>query len=257
MPQGILAVGRVRVRRARARLIVGAVLVVASLSANRHVCVAAEPAAGAVVLEAKDEASTNVSAARATIDGAQIIERLDGVPIPVSPGTHHVVFEAAGFRRSETTFVVTEGQRLRVVVFLIGAPHEIIVALPSSPAADETAPAPAPAGSRRRTVALALAGAGLAGLAVGTVWSLMSKSTYDNALAKECGGDSSGCSAHGIADGQTAHSQATVATIGFAAGGVLVAAGAALYFTRPRHTGLAVAPAVDRGGGGLALTGAW
>jgi hypothetical protein len=236
------------------------IAVVAGSSLICRICVA-QPAAsspsGAVVLEAKDEASVNVTAARATIDGAQVVDRLDGVPIEVSPGTHHVVFEAAGFRRSESTFVVTEGQRLRVVVFLIATPAEIIMSLPAHP--DEPEPA-RPTSNRQRTVGLAVAGAGLAGIAVGSIWSLMSRSTYDDALSNECGGNPGGCSAQGIADGKTAHSQAMVATIGFVAGGVLLAAGAALYFTGPKRNGagLAVAPALDGAGhAGMMLAGAW
>src|SRR5437868_7650482 len=257
MPQASLAVGRVRVRRAVVRLVAGVVLVAAISLLTRRVCVAAEPESGAVVLEAKDEASTNMGAVRATIDGARVIERLDGVPIPVSPGTHHVVFEASGFQHSESTFVVTEGQRLRVVVFLTATPREIAVALSPSTHADEPALAPAGGLARRRKVALAVAGAGVAGLAVGSVWSLMSKSTYDKALTNECGGNPGSCSLQGIADGQTAHGQATVATVAFAVGGVLLAAGAALFFTGPKHTDLAIAPAIDRAGGGLALAAAW
>jgi serine/threonine-protein kinase len=232
------------------------VLVVAvAVLATCRICVAA-PAVTAIVLEAKDEGSANVSAARATIDGAQVVETLDGTAIPVKPGAHRAVFAAAGFRSIETTFVVAEGQKLRVVVFLSAAgaaPGGLeLSAAPAPRERDE----PASGGSPRRTLGLALAGAGLAGLVVGTVWSLRSKSTYDEALSSECAGDANHCSPRGIADGQTAHRQAGIATIGFIAGGVLLAAGATLYITGPRRTGLAVAPAPD-GGGSVLLAGAW
>ena len=231
------------------------VVVAVAVAAACRICVAA-PAGTAVVLEAKDEGSANLSAARATIDGAQVVDKLDGTAIPVSPGTHRAVFEAAGFRSIETTFVVAEGQRLRVVVFLSAAS--------AAPSGLMLSPAPAqrerdePAGSwgRQRTLGLALAGAGLVGLVAGAVWSLRSKSTYDDALSSECAGDPNRCSAQGIADGQTAHRQAGIATIGFVAGGVLLAAGATLYITGPKHTRVALAPAID-GSGSVMMAGAW
>jgi hypothetical protein len=229
------------------------ILVVAAVVGVGGICLAA-PANSAVVLEAKDEGSMNLAAARATIDGAQVVDPLDGEAIPVTPGTHRARFEAAGFRGIETTFVVAEGQKLRVVVFLSAAPKasELVVAAPAP--RDE----PARVGGRQRILGLALAGAGLAGLVVGAVWSLRSKSTYDDALSSECGGDPNRCSAQGIADGQTAHRQATIATVGFVAAGVLLAAGATVYIAGPKHTGLAVAPGVDAdGGGGLMVAGAW
>jgi hypothetical protein len=226
-------------------LIVGA----AAVAAASTICVAA-PASTAVVLEAKDEGGMNVGGARATIDGAQVIDKLDGAAIPVSPGTHRVVFAAAGFRSIGTTFVVAEGQRPRVIVFLTATSSELTVS------ASELGDEPASVGSRQRNLALGLVGVGLGGVAIGAVWSLKSKSTYDDALSSECGGDPNHCSAQGIADGKTAHRQADIATVGFVAGGLMLAAGATLYFTRPKQTGVSVAPGID-GGGSVMVAGRW
>jgi len=246
-------VGAGRVRCAvQFLVVVPVVVVVVVVAVAGGVCLAA-PARTAVVLEAKDEGSTNVSTARATIDGAQVFDKLDGTAIPVSPGSHRVVFSAPGFRSVESTFVVADGQKLRVVVFLSLASSPLIIAPPAGPPASDQ---PASAGGRQRTLGLALVGVGLAGLAVGTVWSLKSKSTYDDALSFECGGDPARCSAQGIADGKTAHRQATVATVSFAAAGLLVAAGATLYFTGPKQTRVGIAPASD-GGGSVMMAGAW
>jgi hypothetical protein len=228
----------------------------------------------AVLLEAKDESSNNVSAVRVTMDGAPLVDRLEGTAILVNPGQHTLAFDAAGFRRTETTFVARERQKkLRVVVFLDSAqkspdPTQLIV----SPAT--SAPASAPASSltsaldsreeparssarSRRYVALALGGAGIAGVTVGTIWAIMAKTTYDHALVTECGGEQNLCTSGGIAEGRTAHRQATAATVAFVAAGALFAAGAALYFTSPKETGVAVAPTTVDGSGGLTVVGKW
>jgi hypothetical protein len=92
------------------------------------------------------------------------------------------------------------------------------------------------------------------GLAVGGVFAFVSKGTYDHALSNECGNNPSACSAQGQQDGSTAHTQATVATVGLAAGGALLAAGAVLYFTAPR---VSVAPSVGAGRAGVAVGVTW
>ena len=211
-----------------------------------------------VVLEVRDEASNNVSGVRATMDGAPVPDR---VPIFVNPGPHRVVLDSAGFRRTDTTFVAREPQKkLRVLVFLTAAP--VAMSSPADALEDRDRPGGGRFATGRRKLALALGVAGVAGLAVGTTWAFMSKSTYDHAVSAECGGDPHQCSPQGMADGKTAHHQADIATVGFIAGGVLLAAGAALYFTGPTGTGVALAPAVGPPSGGspsgaLALVGAW
>jgi hypothetical protein len=215
----------------------------------------------AVVVEAKDAASNNVTEVRARIDGAHVGDRLDGVAIPVNPGEHRLVLEGPGFRRTETTFVAHEGQKkLRVVVYLDSdaglavGPSGSPSAAGATPGRDEGTPVFA---TRRQKVALALGVGGVAGVAVGSIWSIMSKMTYDHAVSSECGGDVNHCSPKGIADGQTAHQQAAIATVGFVAAGALLAAGAVVYFTGREHTGsVAIAPAID-GGGGVTVAGRW
>lgn len=222
-----------------------------------------------VVPEAKDEASNNVLAVRVTIDGKPALNRLDGTAVPVSPGEHRATFEAAGYRTAEARFVAREGQkRLRVVVFLVAAGIPAAAGAPGagSPVATDAmslavAPAvPAPGtgqaslfAGRRQKVALALACVGGGAAAVGTIFAIMSKVKYDNALSSNCGGDPNRCSSQGIAEGRAAHRQATVATVGFVAAGALLAAGAVLYFTGSGSSGLALSP--TGGGEGLAVMG--
>jgi hypothetical protein len=212
-----------------------------------------------IVVEARDEASNYVSDARATMDGAPLLERLDGKEIFVNPGEHRVTLDAAGFRRSETIFVARPREkRFRVVLFLISAPSPSApkpstnTLAASSPSAQEQS---LPLSSGRK-VGLAFGYTGIAGLAVGTIWSILSKATYDTALQVECGGDPNHCSPEGIADGRTAHRQAAISTIGFVTGGLLLGTGAVIYFASPKHD-FAVAPAINNGGGGMMVTGKW
>jgi serine/threonine-protein kinase len=121
------------------------------------------------------------------------------------------------------------------------------------------APAPSSSdGDTQRTIALVLGGAGVVGLIVGSVLGLVSKSTYDHALQSECGGNPNACSTQGAQDGQGAHSQATISTVGFIAGGTLLAGGAVLYFTAPKTSGVVIgAGSFGTGGTGMIVRGSW
>jgi hypothetical protein len=223
-----------------------------------HEMTAIEAATPTVMLEAKDEASNSLTAVHVTMDGESFLERLDGAAVPVDPGDHLLTFDAPGFGRTEAGFSAREGQKkIRVVVFLRAAPHarsnSLILSSPASAPGRRDEPSTL---ATRRNVGLALGCAGIAGVAVGTIWSLVSKATYDHALASECGGDANRCSMVGIADGQTAHQQAAVATVSFVAAGALLAAGAGLFLTSPKRNGVSIAPSVG-GGGGVTVGGKW
>jgi tetrahydromethanopterin S-methyltransferase subunit F len=210
-----------------------------------------------------------VSAVRVTMDGQALVDRLDGTPISVDPGEHHFVFDALGFRRMETSVVAQAGnKRTRIVVYLNAfsppnaAPAPDVgeasaVAPASNPRAAEPSEQALTSRGRNKKIALGLGAAAVAGLAVGSIWAIRSRSTYDHAITSECDGDPGRCSPQGIADGHNAHDQAAVATVGFVAAGVLLSAAAVVYFTVPRPTQLALAPSVADHSGGLAVVGQW
>jgi hypothetical protein len=106
-------------------------------------------------------------------------------------------------------------------------------------------------GGMQRNAGIGVAGLGAAGLIVGGVLGLVAKSTYDDALKEDCGGDARRCTAAGVSQVGTAHDQATVSTVGFIAGSALVAGGVILWATARRD--LHVTPVV--GGGTLMLGG--
>ena len=99
----------------------------------------------------------------------------------------------------------------------------------------------------------------LVGVGLGTVFGLMAKSTYSDAVS-HCPTTST-CDGTGIRGGQDAHSQATISTLGFLAGSALLAGGVVLFLTSPKDgavTGaVRVQPAVGAGGAGVRVGGAW
>jgi hypothetical protein len=198
-----------------------------------------------IVFETKDKAGNDVAAVTITMDGQPVDK--PGMPVQADPGDHRFVFEAQGMSRTEKTIVVHEGERER---------HERVVLAPSA-VPGPIAPAPSSSnGDTQRTVAFVLGGAGVVGLVVGSVLGLVSKSSYDHALQTECGNNPNGCSPQGITDGQSAHGQAAASTVAFVAGGVLLGAGAVLYFTAPKAS-VSVGTTVGTERAGIVVTGAW
>lgn len=210
-----------------------------------------------IVFEVKDPSGNDVVAARVTMDGQPLVDEVVGGAVPVDPGQHKFTFEdAAGAARTEQTVVIREGDHDRHIRVVLTAP----VVTPATSSASGETPEPAEAGSpggTQRTMGLVIGGAGVVGLVIGSVFGLISKSTYDHAFHSECGSNPSACSPQGAQDGQTAHGQATVSTVGFVAGGVLLAAGAIVYLTAPKVGTIGVAPAVGSNAAGLMVGGPW
>jgi len=214
-----------------------------------------------VVFEVKDPGGNDVSAARVTMDGQPLADGVTGRAVPIDPGEHRFAFDdAAGTAHVEQTVVVREGDHDRHVRVVLGTPTTLsstsAASAPTAEVRPET-PASTEAGSGQRLVGLVAGGVGIAGLAVGGIFGLVSKNTYDHAFQSECRSKPNDCSPQGALDGQTAHSQAIVSTVGFIAGGVLLAGGAVLYFTSPSGSSVAVAPDVGTSGAGLSLRGLW
>jgi hypothetical protein len=202
-----------------------------------------------IVFEVKDSSGNDVSAVTVTMDGQPFAQTVGGAAVAVDPGEHHFVFEAMGSPSTVRVIVIREADKDRRVQVVLGAAS----ATTSGPP-DAVAPSD---GSTQRTIGLVVGGAGIVGLVLGSVFGLVSKSTYDNAFQNECGSNPRTCSTQGGQDGQSAHSQATISTVGFIAGGVLLAGGAVLYLTAPTGGSVTVAPTVGTSGGGLNVVGVW
>lgn len=166
------------------------------------------------------------------VDAAEL-----GSPIPIDAGVHVVRARAAG-KKTWMTQVTIPGPGARHTLEIPRLDDEPAAAAPSAaspPATTSPAhpPADAPSdGSAQRLLGVAVAGAGVIGVAVGVFFALKASSTQDEALT-HCNADNQ-CNADGIALGKDADSQAAASTVSFIIGGLLVAGGAALYFTAPR-----------------------
>jgi len=199
-----------------------------------------------IVFVVKDDAGNDASPVRVTLDGARVTERYDGTALLADPGEHTFRFEWAGHAPVERVFRLVEGEQSRR--------ERVVFERPAS--AGDPAPGGSEApGSAARTAAFVSGGAGLAGLGVGALFGVLAitrnSAAHCNA-ANVCENPEARRDAQGVA---------TVSTVGFIAGGVLLAAGAVLWFTAPSgeaspaRVGLGLSPLLAPGTAGLSLRG--
>jgi len=176
------------------------------------------------------DASTNITIKR---DGIIVGAATWATATPVDPGTHTVEASAPGKRPWTTTIEIAQAEEKRVdVPVLEDAPVE---ATPGGPAKQGES------GRSQRTVGLALAGIGVVGVAFGTYFGLHAQSRLDDSNADgHCNGNQ--CDRVGFDARNESRSAALASTISFIAGGVLIVGGAALFFTAPRASAVALGP---------------
>ncbi len=205
-----------------------------------------------LVLGAKDGAGADLVTVTVTLDGKPFATRLDGTAVEIDPGPHVFRFEIADGTRTERQVLVREGSKNQSVSVVL---HQDAPAPPVAKRAEERAPAaPAPSPAHRsgaRTLGLALAGVGGAGLVAGGVFWGLGAAAWGSAQ-NECPSHR-GCSAQATDDRSSAVSWATASTVGFLAGGVILAGGLTLLLTAPKRDSVAVGMKV--GPRGLAIAG--
>ncbi len=197
---------------------------------------------------------------RVKIDGHEVLSidhELLKTGYAVEPGLPHRIDVTATNRAPWTTPAPLKGapgQELPVIMVDLGAPL----------VAEGTG-----VGDGQRRTGLIVGGVGAVGVVVGTVFGILAIGAKSDAKAAcEAGGGSypKSCAAgtEGAVDpkNSTAKSDATISTIGFIAGGVLLAGGAVLYFTAPKPYGkeaarLHLAPAIGPGTAGAFLGGSF
>ncbi|HSR97993.1 MAG TPA: hypothetical protein VLM79_13125 [Kofleriaceae bacterium] len=200
---------------------------------------------------------------------AGFVVKRDGTPIDagelgsalyVDPGTHEVVASATGFESYTVTVTVVEGKTetlsIPPLVAKAAATDE------KKPDAEEEVDTAAIAAKarQRKFIALGLGGGGVVAIAVGLVFGAKASSTYSDAQ-KLCGDDLV-CSPENFDKGKKlvsdARSAGTISTVLVGVGIAAAAAGAVVYFTRPKAAERATArlvPVPQQGGAGLALVG--
>jgi hypothetical protein len=185
-----------------------------------------------------------------------------GVAIPVDEGTIAINATAPGKKPWSTEVVVGEAETKEASVAALADAEQA----PPSPTTDvrstpEQADPKESDGSTQRLVGLSLGGLGVVGIVAGVVTGLVAKSKNDDALT-HCTGVF--CDPTGLSLTDDAKSMATVSTVGFIAGGVLLAGGAVLWFTAPRGARaegrgarLQGGARLDASGARLQLGGSW
>jgi hypothetical protein len=160
-----------------------------------------------------------------TRDGEPVQPAELGVAIPVDPGKHVIEASAPGKQPfSKTVEIGAEADSQVVEIPALAAGEG------GGPGPGGETPGKKSDGSTQRTIGLVVGGAGVIGVAVGAVFGLQAGSKWDDAKAK-CNDYPYECGPDGVELADDAKSSATISTIGFIAGGVLIAGGAALYFT--------------------------
>jgi hypothetical protein len=212
-----------------------------------------------ILFEVDDAAGGSVGAVKIALDGRPVADGLVATAMRVDPGEHSFTFTTAGGAAVTKTFVLKEGEKER---------RERIV-LPQTAAPPEAAEGPVHAADRtgmstQRMLGLVAGGAGVVAVAVGSVlgaltFSAAGQAKSDCESSTSCANHSLAVSEHGVAD-----TYGTASTVAFIGGGVLVAAGAVLFFSAPRAsspptTGWMLTPSVlpSKGAGslgGLALS---
>jgi hypothetical protein len=226
-----------------------------------------ERAQPSILFDAKDGSGRDLSTVKVTVDGRPLAERLDGTALEIDPGEHVFVFTAPGQPALAQTFVIKEGdtgRRERVVLGPMPGPAPV-PRVPTESAAPSSPPAGGDVSSRgmgtQKILGLAVGGAGVAGIAVGSIFGAMtlseaSQQRTDCASATSCARLSQAASDH-----SSGARDRTISTVGFVAGGALLVGGAVLFFTA-RHVSepsavarMILVPGVGPGGGGMSLMG--
>jgi hypothetical protein len=208
------------------------------------------------VLSAKDGSGADLVDVKVLMDGVQVATKLDGRSLDVDPGPHSFVFELADGTKAQANAVAGERGKGKVVFVTYALrPPSVTFGPPQARAAGEVVPARAGAGSSWKTTGLVAGAAGVVGVALGAVFGAEALSTKGS----HC--DSSGLCDPGSAS--TAYNQATISTVGFVAGGILLAGGVTMYLLAPKNVkeppaaNVALAPMVGPSRGGLQLAGRW
>lgn len=193
------------------------------------------------------------------LDAAKIPLAMTGSPFPADPGVHKLTVSAAGYKSRETVVEIgADHDEKKVTIAPLekeDAPAQKPVSAAAAPATAETTRTVNPT---LRTTSYILGGAGIVGLGVGVVTGIIASSKHNDA---NCNGDV--CPNADATDKEnSARAIANVSTVGFIAGGVLLAGGVVLYLfssSSPKTTGstasVSLVPSVSPQGGFGSIVG--
>ncbi len=211
-----------------------------------------------IVFEVKDGSGNDLTQVKVTMDGELLVEKVDGTSLSLDPGEHKFVFETAGQPPIEKVIVLREGDKQRRETIVLGpvpSPGPATTSASDPPSkhagADALAVDRTTGTSPMWTVGWVVTGVGVVGLGLGTLFGLKASSSKSDG----CGADHL-CDSGKLTDAKSA---ATLSTIGFIAGGVLLAGGLTLVILAPkgesRSARIEAAPYVGVTSGGFVLRG--
>lgn len=199
-------------------------------------------------LEIKVEGADNAKDLAVKVDGNPIAAVLLGVAQPIDPGEHRVEASATGFRAQPQTVRLGDGDKIAAVLKLEADPSAVAAAQAPGGAPPPGAPGAPPPGAPVHDTSVSMDtssggnglrigsyvafGVGAVGLGLGTVFLLQSSSKRSEA-DDICNLPGGACPAERRADVQKldddAKSASTLSVVGFAAGGVGIAAGVVMF----------------------------
>ena len=190
-------------------------------------------------------------------DGEPVGEASWGVSFPYDPGTHEIDVTAPGRRPwSSRISLAAAAQQASVTVPTLEA-VPVVAAAPPPPPPKAEAAADAPAsGAHARVAGGILTAIGAVAVGGGIFAGVHAKDVYNQALAA-CNGGTVCPNDSGISLRNQAQTWATLSTIGFVAGGAILAGGVILLVVAPRDAPPQVALSVSPFGPGLSLAGAF
>jgi hypothetical protein len=210
-----------------------------------------------VVLSAEGMQGELVDIVRVDLeDGTTLARDLDGRALALDPGKHTLTFVARDGTAVSVSKIIAEGQKATQVKAIFEIKPRATAATTQGGAEPETqgqgvGRAASPKGNPWRTGGFIAGGVGIAGLGVGAVFGLI-------ALNKK----SQGHCAAGVCDAGTANgirTAAQISDVGWIAGSVLLAGGAAVVLFGPgksaAKTGITVTPSVAANGGAMVIAG--
>jgi hypothetical protein len=193
------------------------------------------------------------------LDGAPLDRAAWGTAIVVDPGMHTLEAQAAGRKRwSQSLEILAPTTTVAIPSLELDAPPPPPTATTAGiPPASDMPPESSSGGLDRRVLALSVGGVGIVGVAVGSVFGLLSIShkSVGNAHC-QLGANGNECDPQGVQARSDAITAGDISTVAYIVGAVGLAAGAVLWFTAPpKSSGPTVG--VAAGIGSAQLVGVW